>query len=379
VKDENIMSDLKSLLNLGQAVWLDSISRELIDSGELKRLMNSGLRGLTSNPAIFEKAMGQSDDYARGMTEAAREGLDAGAIFERLAVADIRDAADVLREVYDATQGADGFVSLEVSPLLANDTAGTMAEARRLWDEVKRPNLMIKVPGTEAGAPAVRTLISEGININITLLFARAAYEKVAEAWLQGLEARASKGEDISRVASVASFFVSRIDTAVDTLIDKSLPQGGNAELGELRGKIAIANAKLAYRFYQQLIGGERWKKLAAKGARPQRLLWASTSTKNPAYRDVIYVEGLIGADTVNTLPPATLEAFVDHGTARNTLTEGVGEAERHLATLARNGIALAAVTDRLLDDGIKQFAQAFDKLLAAVESRTKALKSAAA
>ena len=370
------MSDLKSLLDLGQAVWLDSISRELIASGELRRLMKSGLRGLTSNPSIFEKAIGQSEDYAVALAKAAGEGLDAKGIFERLAVADIRDAADILREVYDATSGADGFVSLEVSPGLANDTQGTLAEARRLWREVDRPNLMIKVPGTAAGAPAVRQLIAEGINVNITLLFARAAYESVAEAWLQGLEARVAANQDIARMASVASFFVSRIDTAVDGQIDKAQPPL-QTELAALRGRIAIANAKLAYRFYQNLIASERWKKLAARGARPQRLLWASTSTKNPAYRDVIYVEELIGPDTVNTLPPATLDAFVDHGVAKQRLTQEVDAAERDLATLARNGIALAAVTDHLLEDGIKQFAASFDKLLAVVAERAKAKAAA--
>ena len=371
------MSDLNSLLDLGQAVWLDSISRELIASGELRRLMKSGLRGLTSNPSIFEKAIGQSEDYAAALAKAAGEGLDAKGIFERLALADIRDAADILREVYDATSGADGFVSLEVSPGLANDTQGTLAEARRLWREVDRPNLMIKVPGTAAGVPAVRQLISEGINVNITLLFARAAYESVAEAWLQGLEARTAANQDIARLASVASFFVSRIDTAVDGQIDKAQPGASQGELAALRGRVAIANAKLAYRFYQNLIASERWKKLAARGARPQRLLWASTSTKNPAYRDVIYVEELIGPDTVNTLPPATLDAFVDHGVAKPRLTQEVEAAERDLAALARNGIALNAITDYLLEDGIKQFAASFDKLLAVVAERAKAKAAA--
>ena len=365
------MSDLKSLLNLGQAVWLDSISRELIASGELRRLVQSGLRGLTSNPSIFEKAIAQGKDYEAAIARNAKKGLDPKGIFEQLAIADIRDAADILRGVYDETKAADGYVSLEVSPGLARDTDGTIAEARRLWREVDRPNLMIKVPGTPEGVPAIRQLLTEGINVNITLLFARSAYEQVMNAWLDALDARAAKNEDVSRMASVASFFVSRIDTAVDALIEKS----GSAELKAVAGKIAIANARLAYQSYLKMIAGERWKKLAARGARPQRLLWASTSSKNPAYRDVLYVEELIGADTVNTLPPATLQAFVDHGKAAPTLQSGAAEAEQALATLAQGGIALAAVTDHLLEDGIKQFADAFDKLLGAVNTQASALK----
>lgn len=366
------MSKLNDLYALGQAVWLDSISRQLITSGELAKRVEAGLRGLTSNPAIFEKAIAQSGDYADAIARCARRNLDAKAIFEQLAIADIRDTADILQPVYEASRGTDGYVSLEVSPELANDSEGTLHEARRLWREVQRPNLMIKVPGTSAGVPAIRQLIAEGINVNVTLLFSRPAYDAVAEAWLQGMEALAAKGGDVSRVASVASFFVSRIDSAVDGLLQKA---GGGAE--GLLGKAAIANAKLAYQLYQRRIAGDRWKALAAKGAHPQRLLWASTSSKNPAYRDVIYVEELIGPDTVNTLPPATLDAFVDHGVARQTLDAGVDEAQRSLAALASHGILLDSVTDKLLEEGVRQFTDSFGTLLAVIDRQAQALRGA--
>lgn len=371
------MATLKDLQSLGQAVWLDFISRELMASGELSRRVAAGLRGLTSNPAIFEKALAQGGDYAVQAKQLAAQGLDAKVIYERIAISDIQAAADALRPVYDATAGADGFVSLEVAPDLANNTAGTLGEARRLWREVGRPNLMVKVPGTAAGAPAIRDLIAEGINVNVTLLFAQGAYRAVAEAYLAGLEARAARGDKIDRIASVASFFVSRIDTAVDALLEQKIAVASTAgparaELEALRGKAAIANAKLAYRHYIDLSAGPRWKKLAAAGARPQRLLWASTSCKNPAYRDVIYVEELIGADTVNTLPPATLDAFLDHGVARASITEKVDVARRELQALEKNGISLDAVTDRLLEDGVKLFADAFDKLLGVVQVQAK-------
>lgn len=366
------MSNLLDLQALGQAVWLDSISRDLIASGELQRRVSEGLRGLTSNPAIFEKAITQSADYAGAIARHARRGLDAKGIYEQLAIADIREAADIIRPVYEGTSAADGYVSLEVSPQLADDTAGTLAEARRLWREVNRPNLMIKVPGTAAGVPAIRDLIAEGINVNVTLLFSRAAYERVANAWLEGMEALAARRGDVKRVACVASFFVSRIDSAVDALITQ-IAGGAGGELSGVLGKAAIANAKLAYQFYRGLIAGERWTRLAMHGARPQRLLWASTSSKNPAYRDVVYVEELIGADTVNTLPPATLDAFLDHGVARASLVADVEKARRDLEVLQRHGIALDAVTDRLLEEGIRQFAEAFAKLLAAIGDQAAA------
>ena len=367
------MSKLNELHALGQAVWLDSISRQLIASGELAKRVEGGLRGLTSNPAIFEKAIAQTGDYADAIARCARQNLDAKSIFEQLAMADIRDTADILMPVYASSQGADGYVSLEVSPQLANDSEGTLHEARRLWREVARPNLMIKVPGTSAGVPAIRQLIADGINVNVTLLFARSAYDAVADAWLQGMEVLAANGGDVSRVASVASFFVSRIDSAVDALIQKV--GGGAAD--ELLGKAAIANAKLAYQSYQSRMAGDRWKALAARGAHPQRLLWASTSSKNPAYRDVIYVEELIGPDTVNTLPPATLDAFVDHGVASQTLEGGVDQAQHSLAALALHGISLDAVTDKLLEEGVRQFADSFSTLLAAIDKQAQAFRGA--
>src|SRR6478752_5945925 len=297
---------LLELQKQGQSVWLDYIRRDLITSGELKRLIdNDGLRGMTSNPSIFEKAIVGSNDYAGFLDQLIAQGLSAGDIFERIAVRDIQDAADILRPVYDATNKRDGYVSLEVSPTLARDTQGTIEEARRLWKAVARPNIMIKVPGTPEGVPAVRQLTSEGLNINITLLFAQEAYKKVAEAYIDGLEAAQKAGKDISGIASVASFFVSRIDTLADSTIEERLKtaKGADAELLEsLLGKVAIANAKQAYRYYQKMIETPRWKALAAKGAQSQRLLWASTSTKNPKYRDVLYIEELIGPDTVNTI-----------------------------------------------------------------------------
>ena len=369
-----IMATLNELQSLGQAVWLDFISRELMASGELSRRVSGGLRGLTSNPAIFEKALAQGGDYARQAKQLGAKGLDAKATYEGLAISDIKAAADALRWVYDETEGADGYVSLEVSPELANDTAGTLAEARRLWHDVARPNLMVKVPGTVAGASAIHELIAEGINVNVTLLFAQAAYRAVAAAYVEGLQARLARGGKIDRVASVASFFVSRIDTAIDAQLEAKIAAASGearAELKALRGKAAIANAKLAYQHYLQLSAGTDWKQLAAAGARPQRLLWASTSCRNPAYRDVIYVEELIGADTVNTLPPVTLDAFLDHGKPRASITENVEAARRDLDALARHGISLDAVTDKLLEDGVQQFADAFEKLLEVVKAQS--------
>jgi transaldolase len=365
----NTDNPLIALQSLGQSVWLDFIRRDLITSGELARLVErDGLRGLTSNPAIFEKAFSAGAEYAAAMDAAAAKSRHPVSVYEALAIADIRDAADALKGVYEKTGGRDGFVSLEVSPQLAHDTEGTLAEARRLWKAVGRDNLMIKVPGTAAGVPAIRGLLAEGINVNVTLLFARSAYEAVAEAHTSALEERAARGEDIGRIASVASFFVSRIDTAIDAQLE-NMP-GTEA----LRGKAAIANAKLAYQSYRQRIQSGRWQKLSRLGARPQRLLWASTSTKNPAYRDVIYVEELIGPDTVNTLPPVTLEAFRDHGRPRASLEENVEAAHATLAELEHRGIRLDAVTARLLDEGLAQFGDAFAKLMAAIEERVRSL-----
>ena len=372
------VNPLKDLLKYGQSVWLDYIRRQLITSGELKRLIDEdGLRGMTSNPAIFEKAITGSTDYTDFLASLdGRRDLDAKGRYELLAIRDIQDAADMLRPVYNDSKCGDGYVSLEVSPYLARDTQGTLEEARRLWKAVNRPNVMIKVPGTAEGIPAFQQLISEEININVTLLFAQEVYEKVAAAYIAGLEQCASRGGDVSKIASVASFFISRIDTLIDSIIDQKLHDAKNPDaqslLKALRGKVAIANGKLTYQRYLEIFSGPRWEKLASKGAQAQRVLWASTSTKNPAYRDVIYVEELIGKNTVNTIPPATLDAFRDHGKVHESLTEDVETAKKVMSDLPRAGISMKQVTDKLTEDGVKLFADAFDKLLEAVEKSTK-------
>jgi transaldolase/glucose-6-phosphate isomerase len=370
-----VANPVLSLRDFGQSVWLDFIRRSLIESGELKRLVDEdGLGGVTSNPAIFEKAI-DSDDYAVALHELGKDPrLTAKNIFETLAVKDIQDAADVLRPVYDRTATVDGYVSLEVAPDLADDTDGTLEEARRLWKMVDRPNLHIKVPGTAAGVPAIRTLVSEGINVNVTLLFARRSYEQVAHAFIEGLEMRLARSADLAHVASVASFFVSRIDTAVDAELEAKMKTASGADtaaLDALLGKVAIANAKLAYQSYRKIFSGPRWDTLAAKGAQPQRVLWASTGTKNPRYRDVLYVEELIGRDTVNTVPPETLAAFRAHGRLRNSLEEDVDAAAATLAALEKTGISLDRITDALLTEGLTKFVEPFTKLLAAVERRS--------
>jgi len=367
------MNPVKALETHGQAVWLDFLARGFIARGDLKALIdNDGLKGVTSNPSIFEKAIASSDEYDAAVGKAlAKRDLPVAELFERVAVEDIQSAADVLRPVYDQFDGADGFVSLEVSPYLANDTKGTIAEAERLWKDVKRKNLMVKVPATDEGLPAIEHLIGEGININITLLFSQKVYLKVVEAYLAGLEKYVAKGGDPSHVASVASFFVSRIDSVVDKKLDEKIAQANDplekVRLAALRGKVAIANAKLAYKHYKRLFSGARWEKLAAKGAKPQRLLWASTGTKNKAYSDVLYVEELIGPNTINTMPPATLEAFRDHGRLHNSLEENVHDAEHTLAELEQTGISLDEITAELVEDGVKLFADAADKLYGAV------------
>jgi len=369
---------LKDLLKYGQSVWLDYIRRDLLTSGELKRLIDEdGLRGMTSNPAIFEKAIADSTLYADILQSLrTRTDLDAKARYEILAIRDIQDAADFLRPVYDSSKRRDGYVSLEVSPYLDRDTQGTIAEARRLWKTVARENVMIKVPGTTEGIPAFQQLISEGININVTLLFSREVYKRVAEAYIAGLEQLAARGGDVSRIASVASFFISRIDNSVDAIVGQRLKASKDPseqeQLKSLLGKVAIANGKQTYVSYQKIFSGDRWKSLAAKSAQTQRVLWASTSTKNPAYSDVLYVEELIGQDTVNTIPPATLDAFRDHGHPRTSLTENVEAADRTMETLAQLGISMKEVTDKLTDDGVRLFAEAFDKLLKAVEKSSK-------
>jgi transaldolase len=369
---------LKDLLKYGQSVWLDYIRRDLLTSGELKRLIEEdGLRGMTSNPTIFEKAIADSTLYSDILQSLrSRSDLDAKGRYEILAIRDIQDAADFLRPVYDSSKRRDGYVSLEVSPYLARDTQGTLAEARRLWKTVGRENVMIKVPGTAEGIPAFQQLISEGININVTLLFSQEVYKRVAEAYIAGLEQLSGRGGDVSTIASVASFFISRIDSSVDAIVGEHLnaskDQREQEQLKTVLGKVAIANGKQTYVSYQKIFSGDRWKALAAKGAQTQRVLWASTSTKNPAYRDVLYVEELIGPDTVNTIPPATLDAFRDHGRPRPSLTEDVESANRTMETVAKLGISMKEVTDKLTDDGVRLFAEAFDKLLKAVEKSSK-------
>jgi transaldolase/glucose-6-phosphate isomerase len=367
---------LLELQKYGQSVWLDYIRRNIITNGELQKLIDQdGLRGITSNPSIFEKAIAGSTDYADFLAQLHAQGLSTGEIYERIAIRDIQDAADLLLPVYKSTNRRDGYVSLEVSPTLARDTQATIEEARRLWKAVGRPNVMIKVPGTAEGVPAVRQLTSESINVNITLLFAQEAYEKVAAAYIEGLET-VPKGTDLGGIASVASFFVSRIDSLVDSTIDARLKNVTDPEeealLHGLQGKVAIANAKQAYRSYQAMISGQRWKSLAARGAQVQRLLWASTSTKNPKYRDVLYIEELIGPDTVNTIPPATMDAFRDHGIVRRTLDADLATSDKIMADLEKSGISMQKITNQLLEEAIKLFADAFEKLLAAVEQKKR-------
>ncbi len=365
------VNPLKALLEFGQSPWMDYIRRDLLTSGGLKKMIQEdGLMGMTSNPTIFEKAITGSKDYADILESPEAKKLDAKGVYEKIAIRDVQDATDIFKSVYQQTKRRDGYVSLEVAPTLANDTQATLEEARRLWKSVGRENVMIKVPGTKEGLPAIRQLLEEGININITLLFAQPVYEEVAEAFLAALEARVKKGQDISHVASVASFFVSRIDSLIDGQIDAKLKTetdpNKRALLTGLQGKVAIANAKLTYRKYQELFGGARWNALAAKGAQTQRLLWASTSTKNPKYRDVMYVEELIGKDTVDTIPPATFDAFRDHGRVRPSLTENVDEAAKVMASLEKAGISMKGVSEKLVVDGVKLFADAFKQLLEA-------------
>jgi transaldolase / glucose-6-phosphate isomerase len=369
---------LRTLQEYGQSVWLDFVSRDLLKSGGLTKLIaDDGLRGVTSNPSIFEKAIGHGDDYDALIAQAEASGdLDPGALFEDLAVRDIQEAADTLNSTYEQTQRRDGYISLEVSPYLAMNTHETIEEARRLWHEVNRRNLMIKVPGTKPGLTAIRTLIGEGINVNVTLLFSQQVYAQVADAYISGLEAFAKKGGDPHKVASVASFFVSRIDTLVDDELDKKIAAttdpGQKVALQALKGKVAIANAKLAYQLYKKIYSDERWQRLAQQGAQTQRLLWASTGTKNKAYSDVLYVDELIGPDTVNTIPPATMDAFRDHGRPRASLEEDADSAERVMKALPGVGISIDAVTAKLVEDGVRLFADAADQLYAAVQKKRR-------
>ncbi len=365
---------LVQLHDFDQSPWFDYIRHTLLTSGDLKKMIQQdGLKGVTSNPAIFEKAIADSSDYAEILPKIREKTQEPKAVYEALAIGDVQLAADIMRTVYDATKKRDGYVSLEVSPYLARDTQGTIEEARRLWKAVGRANVMIKVPATPEGIPAVKQLISEGININVTLLFAVETYEKVAYAYLEGLAAYAAKGGDLSGVASVASFFVSRIDTLVDSLLEKTL-KASPADLTAkaLVGTVAIANAKLAYLAYKKIGESPAWKAVESKNAQKQRLLWASTGTKNPAYRDTRYVEELIGPETVNTIPPATFNAFRDHGQPRASLTENLEGAQVTLDGLKAVGIDFKSVTDQLLEDGLLQFSTAFGKLLAAVDVAKK-------
>ncbi|WP_404710909.1 transaldolase [Sphingomonas sp. MMS24-J13] len=373
---------LKQLQELGQAPWLDFVDRSFLEQGGLKKLVEEdGLTGVTSNPSIFEKAMGQGEAYDAQFSDFVRKHPDASVVdaYEALAVSDIQAACNTLRPVYDRLGGKDGYVSLEVSPYLALDTPGTITEARRLHGMVDRPNLMIKVPGTQAGVPAIRQLIEDGLSINVTLLFSLDAYIAVAMAYVEGLEARVAKGESIDTIASVASFFVSRIDAQIDKKIDERLKAGdGEAEaLKAVRGKVAIANAKMAYQWYLEFVASDRWKALEAKGAQPQRLLWASTGVKDPAYPDTLYVDSLIGPDTVDTIPPKTMDAFRDHGTLAQTLAADVDGAKHVLAEADRLGLDLPGVTVKLVEDGVKLFSDAADTLLGAIEAKRAKLVAA--
>jgi transaldolase len=370
---------LLGLETFGQSVWLDYLRRDALENGQIKVLIDrDGVSGLTSNPSIFEKAIAGSHDYDHAIRAMALDGKSIEEIYQALTVEDIQHAADLFRPVYDRLEGGDGFVSLEVSPNLAHDTAGTIAEAHRLWDAVNRPNLMIKVPGTRAGLPALQQLIGEGINVNVTLLFGLPRYREVAEAYLVGLETLAARGKPLGRIASVASFFLSRIDTLIDPLLEQRRLEGGSvAKLVDgLHGQVAIASAKVAYQIYREIFDSERFQKLSQQGARSQRLLWASTSTKNPDYSDVKYVETLIGRETINTIPLETLDAYREHGQPASVLEDGAPEARRILDGLRQAGIDLDASTQELEDDGVKKFNQAFEKLMTALKEKRTASSS---
>lgn len=369
----NQENPLKRLGTLGQSIWMDYIRRDLIVSGELRRLIEEdGIRGMTSNPAIFEKAIADSRDYEEDIRAQALQGNDIETIYESISQRDVQNAADEFRPLYIRTDGADGYVSLEVNPHLAHDTDGTIEEARRLWAALNRPNVMIKVPATTDGLPAIRQLISEGINVNVTLLFGLPRYRQVAEAYIAGLEARAGQGKPVNHIASVASFFLSRIDTLVDPLVEKIMESGTKKNIAEkVRGQVAISCAKVAYHIYKEIFGGTRFKQLAAAGARVQRLLWASTSSKNPDYSDVKYIEAIIGPDTVNTAPPATIDAYRDHGDPKSRLEQGIEEAKWILERLPELGIGIDKVTQQLEDEGVRKFNEPFDKLMQALAKKS--------
>jgi transaldolase len=368
---------LNALHEVGQSIWLDFIDRTILQNGDLARMIREdALTGMTSNPTIFEKALAEGDEYDDQIKSAA-PGLTAWDLFELVETTDVRTACDIFADTNRAAKGKDGFVSIEVSPGVSHDTNASIAEARRLWATVSRPNVMVKIPGTPEGAHAVRALIADGVNVNITLLFSIESHRSVIEAYMAGLEDRAAAGKDISGISSVASFFVSRVDSEVDKRLD-AIAAKGDAGVKDramaLKGRAAVANAKLAYKLFQDMFAGERWAKLAAKGAQLQRPLWASTSTKNPAYRDVVYVEELIGPDTVNTMPPATAEAFKDHGTVERTVDRNLRESQRVMEQLAEIGIDFNDVTKKLLVDGLASFQKSFDSLIAGLERKTKTL-----
>ncbi len=372
------MGALNDLEGFGQAVWLDFVDRKFLEAGGLQKLVDEdGLTGVTSNPSIFEKAMGHGDAYDSTLAEYDKQHAGAATIdrYEHLAIQDIKAAAETLKPVYDKLDAKDGYVSLEVSPYISDDTDATIAEAKKLWGMVDRPNLMIKIPGTLAGGPAISSTIASGINVNVTLLFALDAYIRVAEAYAAGLEERVKQGQPIDKIASVASFFVSRIDSSIDKEIDARLEKGdADAEaLKAVRGKVAIANAKMAYQWYLDFLKSDRWQALAAKGAQPQRLLWASTGVKDPSYPDTLYIETLIGKDTVNTMPPKTMDAFRDHGTAAETITQDVEGAKHTLAEAERLGLDLNGVTGKLVEEGVASFVKAFDDLLGSIAKKQPA------
>jgi transaldolase len=363
---------LHQLAELGQSIWLDYIRRNLITSGDLQNYVEDGLRGVTSNPAIFEEAIAGSDDYDEALRRLAEMGRSPREVYEALAIDDIQRAADILRPVYDRATGGDGYISLEVSPHLAHETEGTIGDARHLFSRVDRPNVMIKVPATAEGMPAIERLTAEGINVNVTLMFSLGQYDDVSEAYISGLERRAKQGGDLSGIASVASFFVSRVDVKIDQMLDDI----GTPAAQELRGKIGIANAKMAYQRFKETFRGERWEHLADRGARLQRVLYGSTSTKDPAYPDTLYADNLIGPHTVNTLPPSTIQAFLDHGTVALTLESDLDQARDQLDQLAQVGMDLDSVTQELLDEGVEKFARPFESLMDTLTEEIERIKS---
>lgn len=369
---------LKKLEALGQSIWLDYIRRDLMTSGKLKQLIDEdGLRGITSNPSIFEKAIAESNNYDKDIETMVHNNKDINAVYESITQQDVCDAADMFRHLFNTLDGKDGYVSLEVNPHLAHDTNGTIAEARRLWKALNRPNVFIKVPATKEGLSAIKQLISEGINVNVTLLFGLPRYREVAEAYISGMEIRASHGEPVTQIASVASFFLSRIDTLIDPMLDKIIGAGGEKALlaKKIQGKVAIASAKIAYQIYQEIVSSDRFKKLVDKGAHVQRLLWASTSTKNPIYSDVKYVDAIIGPETVNTVPMETLDAYRDHGDPKLTLEQDIDDANRVFQQLSELGINIDRITQQLEDEGVEKFNKSFDELMKTLEMKTIKMK----